>query len=500
VRYSSLDNLVRTKELGFQVADRVYRDYSSGSVVIEERARRLHHEALQAKLISLTTAASCALSKDLIALEQKYMVFESHSALDLEKAGQLADNLGGHLGDLVVTKLRWDTFVHDLGGAQFISDATPAKRAEYIAIKATVQRLLESRDVLHKQVEEAVHEEVLRVALIFDAARTHMQQSASWDICTSAEVEFEASEDLACAEQEAQYAKSALVAPISAHTGSEGPNGSMHSDFRPLVLVVDSRLPPNSQCALMSRLAQYNFHSDLVPLHDASFELLGTVIGQQRNMAVLANLAPYRLNIDAVMTSLSVLVSRLTVVPKVVYLDCTNSVRYSWSRPATLPLAMYTGNDPSAMLGEMRYLTECIRATGHTEAYRHGLLNAPIDTILSSPEGLGAVVSAVVDAWQAPLLPWAPSDVKDGCCLLAESAPYHSDLGEALFLWRLPACDAVKSQRVQLALHLPCMQRAYDCHVDPFPYLLQKWCRLAIRLVDRYVRAAVNKYRCSRVD
>jgi hypothetical protein len=523
------EGFLKSNEFGVIVADRDFKafmdkegDYAPEWKIAE---MRLTCDKAHLKLLEAQNALYFARKykeRDLEARDWK-------KHINLRYVHEICRDEGAVIGKLYIIKQQWEKFVRELGGVQYVFDLRGAKKKYYMDTRSSVLKLVQRRRELHKRLEVEMTRQFKVAADAAHEARVGMKASI-WDDPTDMERKSEAAEDIECRQRDADIEAKEVRAAKRLRIPS--------APFKPMMLLVDTRVPKSVANVLRSKLERLHFKEVTGRVDDPALTL--TVQSYMDNHLNVFMFVDRGTNVTARSFFLGFfrsLLYSLIPTPRVVALDAFLDLRfenwftdsaadfhqlYKYNKNSSTTAALALGRlRRTAMMFRQFLLMESAQEERDAGCFEimpewlrpifrndlddfvaeieDGEMDARIAgddantmfTMRTGMEHAGMILSATIalllDWWAAPVLEWKSEQVLKGCSIFLDKVKDAPALVDTLWLERFPPTTVKQRMRIQRAMDMaPVWREIEKCNFyeQPARYLLARWALETMQLVE----------------
>jgi hypothetical protein len=527
------EELQVARAVGVSVVKRDLGDYIRQTFAPQNEVIKELHYSIDKKNLSMLEAQS-----NVIRVKEQFekdkLLKDFDAIFKMETLHDYCKQLGVIESDLVVTNEKWKEFIVSIGGVTFVHDLKGSKRDYYLETKNNVLRLMSTRKVLIKKIEESLNKEIKKSEDLAFRERG-LLSGLSWDNATSIEIEAENQESIECARRDADIISKSKKTLNRVYI----PPTKVH----PSILLIDTHIPKLVKEQLIKKLEKLHFSVAKLPLPNLDLATEIQSIFDKGHSAVW--FVDFGLHLQArgmFIAFFAAIMAALIPRPKVVCLDATLEMQFGhWHSKFAADFNACTENDymdsvfTALVLGKIRKIGHVMKlclcegaeeemiTTSIPDFFKSRLIedmNSFIQDIggnrggsqglshLSSLEHSGMVlaacISAILDLWIPPMSIWTERQIDEGCNAFLDHTEDFNDLCLLLQLQPLPTCKMMKMVRLNQVRIMDNVWDAYsrlDIYENPARYLLAHWCINSLRLMDRLsVAAGSGEHRHDNID
>jgi len=519
-----IKGFMHTREIGVAVSERDWNAFmlAEADTAPEWRIQRQRLIVDKAKLQLLDSKNKIYFANKCKERDERARDFKK--VLQLQELRRICKEEGRLLGKLMVLQYVWEDFVKSIGGIQYIYDLKGDQLAYYEETRKEVTEALTERRRLIQKRKEEIDFQFNRAQQIAHVARMG-EFSATWDSPTDMELEAEYKEDVDCrirdADLEAKATRAAKRLKIPP------------ADFKPLMLMIDIRVPNIIKALIKERLEPLHFQEVVGNLSDPTLTLrLQKLMDEKWNIYVFADRGTNNQARAAFLGYFRSLLYSLIPRPRVVALDAFLEFRYdNWfQETAANQVDIFKNNvanstEASLLLSRLRktalVFKQCLLFESKQEeieagctavlpAWLRAIFKEDLDDFMQEIEGrnrqgddisimtrgtalnssgmiLAATVAATMGWWTPPLLPWRERQIHDGVDSFMEKVADSPSLCEMLWLKKFPntTIKLLKGLRQAQSLkHVWAKITQCNFYKQPARYLLSRWALEAMDLVE----------------
>ena len=530
-----LNDLQRAKEHSVIVAKREVEEFITCRIVDDIRLEALKFIVAERTMALLEVKAKVAGAKMRVESDREQRDFEK--LMNFQEIEKWTSELAEIEANLLVMQHKWNTFLEEIGGIQFIPDIRGNQKVIYKGYCKEINVLIRRRRELLKFINEDIKQQLFNVALRARKARSDAILFSFWDRATDVEVEAESQEDKECARQ------STILSNIS---NREDVNKLLQlpTVHPPVLIAIDIHIPSVTKVALVERLRRLNF-VDFVELGEDISLLAPKMqieIDNAKQLVLFADFGIHRHARKCFIGKFRSLVSALNPNPRVVAVDGFTSYRLSsWFSTYAIEQHCISfdnihSKDSMETFGRIRYYADLFRYC--SSSTRMSLTSSAFDDItayLSVPSWiirrfqldysqflfscqfgdfsrpstaavdfvsgraesgevvdaadpiLAAAVSCILGLWKAPIVAWSSRDLSKGSKAFSTFSSDIHRLFRMMLVPVLPDGNPLVKLRYDRIREMESFKRSLKetCFsTAPARYILLQWCVNVFNFTD----------------
>lgn len=526
------EGFVKSNEFGAIVAERDFKSFmdKEGDYAPEWRIAEMRLTVDKAHLKLLEAQNDLFFAKRARNRDLEARNWKKH--INLRFVHEMCRDEGVILGKLYIIKQDWQKFVRRIGGVQYVFDLRGEDLTYYEDTKKIVLKLLAKRRELHAKRNKEMFRQFDKAAQTAHEARIS-EKTNTWDFPTDMESKAEKEEDKECrmrdADLEAKEARAAKRLRIPA------------APFRPMMLLIDMRVPKSVARVLRDRLYKLHFREVGERIDNPELTLrVQSFMDQHLNVFMFVDRGTNVTSRSFFLGYFRSLLYSLIPTPRVVAVDAFLEMRLeNWHTDNAADYQMlysYNKNDSTRAtlaLGRLRRTAMLFRqfllmeTAGEEKAagcfeimpeWLRPVFRNDLDDFISEIENgnddariagddantymsvrtamehggmiLAATISMLLDLWSSPVLEWKAEQVAKGCSIFLNKIKDAPTLIETLWLKRFPPTTVKQRRRIARATMMaPVWREITRCNFyeQPARYLLARWALETMELVESLV-------------